>query len=288
MKNIINVVKNLPNSFDKFTAPARLKTKKYLPEIMLTGSLITGAAAIVTTVISSLKIKDKFEDIDEEYEDERENKKEKVKEVCKSYVTPASLAVTSTALGIGAFAKMKGRYIGAVAAYNGIKIAFDDYRERVVNDQGSEKDFEYMYGATTETETITKKEKKTEQHVDSILPGLSQYAIIWDEYLPDGTKNYQWDTNTNFNYMFLKTQESIANDLLKSRGHVFLNEVLDSIGYPHTQAGAVVGWVKGYGDDIIDFGLYNNETEKVKRFVNGNPNTIILDFNVDGVIYDLI
>ena len=38
----------------------------------------------------------------------------------------------------------------------------------------------------------------------------------------------------------------------------------------------------------IDFGIYNHHTDEVRAFVNGIENSILLDFNVDGVVYDLI
>jgi hypothetical protein len=79
------------------------------------------------------------------------------------------------------------------------------------------------------------------------------------------------------------------------------NEVYDLLGIPRTKAGAVVGWVKGHGDDFIDFGIFDDGVEgyrgvKVcdtigeerRDFVNGYRDSILLDFNVAGVIYDLI
>jgi hypothetical protein len=57
---------------------------------------------------------------------------------------------------------------------------------------------------------------------------------------------------------------------------------------PHSSAGAVVGWVLGNGDDYIDFGIWDPNNEKAREFVNGHEAAILLDFNVDGVIYDLI
>jgi hypothetical protein len=76
--------------------------------------------------------------------------------------------------------------------------------------------------------------------------------------------------------------------MLRVRGHVFLNEVYDALGIERTKAGSVVGWVMGEGRaNSIDFGLYDGR-ERARAFVNGYERTIILDFNVDGVIYDLI
>jgi Family of unknown function (DUF6353) len=46
----------------------------------------------------------------------------------------------------------------------------------------------------------------------------------------------------------------------------------------------VVGWLRdGEGDCYIDFGLFD---EKNERFALGWEQSIWLDFNVDGVIYD--
>ena len=88
--------------------------------------------------------------------------------------------------------------------------------------------------------------------------------------------------------MFLNGQQNFANDLLQARGHVFLNEVYDMLGIPRSQAGAVVGWVKEFGDGYVDFGIFDGKTSQARSFVNGEERNILLDFNVAGVIYDLI
>ena len=85
--------------------------------------------------------------------------------------------------------------------------------------------------------------------------------------------------------------ETFANDLLKARGRLFLNEVYRMLGIDETKAGQVVGWVYNpdnpTGDNFVDFGIYNMQRERVRAFVNGYEPNILLDFNVDGVIWDL-
>ena len=114
----------------------------------------------------------------------------------------------------------------------------------------------------------------------------SPYAIIFD----DG--NTGWDKDPELTKFFLIQQQNYANDLLKSRGHLFLNEVYDMLGAKRTKAGAQVGWVydekNASGDNFVDFGIFDINNPKARDFVNGYERVIILDFNVDGVILDLI
>jgi hypothetical protein len=58
----------------------------------------------------------------------------------------------------------------------------------------------------------------------------------------------------NVNYFFLKCQQNYANDMLKARGHMFLNEVYDMLGMLRSEAGAVL-LAYGRGDDYVNFGV---------------------------------
>ena len=97
----------------------------------------------------------------------------------------------------------------------------------------------------------------------------SKYAKKFDE------KNVNWDKNHEANLMFIKYCQQYANELLKIKGTVFLNEVYEMLGLPRLQEGCVVGWhydeKNPIGDNYIDFILSDII-----------PSNIILDFNVDG------
>jgi hypothetical protein len=63
------------------------------------------------------------------------------------------------------------------------------------------------------------------------------------------------------------------------------------LGLERSKAGAVVGWIlskNGETDNYIDFGVFDGKTQSARDFVNGFEGSILLDFNVDGVIYDKI
>lgn len=100
---------------------------------------------------------------------------------------------------------------------------------------------------------------------------MTDYERIFD------SNSQHWSPDVEFNLLFLRAQQNHWNDILKGRGHVFLNEVFESLGFSHTPAGAVVGWtLSGFGDGYIDFMPEEPEVEGGLR----------LDFNVDGVILD--
>jgi hypothetical protein len=171
-----------------------------------------------------------------------------------------------------------------MAAYKVLEQNFGNYRNRVIEKYGKEADKFFKTGVyEEEIKEIDENGKKVKKIVEKIDPnGVSQYARFFDE------SSNQWSKTPEYNLTFLKCQQNYANDLLKSRGHVFLNEVYDMIGVPRTQAGAVVGWILGEGDDYIDFGIFNGENMCNRDFVNGYERSVLLDFNVAGVIYDMI
>lgn len=112
---------------------------------------------------------------------------------------------------------------------------------------------------------------------------VSQYAKVFDD------ARAGWTKDPEYNLAFLKDQQNYCNDLLKAKGHLFLNEVYDILGIARTKAGAVVGWVyderNPIGDNVVDFGLMHDYNYD---FINGYENTAILDFNVDGNILNYI
>lgn len=115
---------------------------------------------------------------------------------------------------------------------------------------------------------------------------VSQYARIFDDSCVGWTKDSEYNMN------FLECQQNYCNDMLKARGHLFLNEVYDILGIPRTKAGTVVGWVYNeenpIGDNFVDFGIFDTNDERNSDFINGFKNTAILDFNVDGNILNYI
>lgn len=204
------------------------------------------------------------------------------RDLIKLYGPAVTLGVASIGCLVGAHGIMKKRNIALAAAYKTVEHSFSEYRKRVVSEFGEEKDREYRI--PMEKREVKDKETGKTKTVSHVNPNnISGYARFFDETCP------QWTKTPEYNLLFLRCQQNWANDLLQARGHVFLNEVYDSLGMPRSQAGSVVGWTLGKnGDNFVDFGIYDFENQKAREFVNGVERSILLDFNVDGVIYDLI
>lgn len=111
--------------------------------------------------------------------------------------------------------------------------------------------------------------------------GYSPYAVFFDE------TSAAWTKNPEFNKLFLLRQQDFANEKLRHRGYLFLNEVYDMLGLPRTRAGQLVGWTHDEknpcGDNYVDFGIFGVRNS---NFINGFEKSVLLDFNVDGNILD--
>jgi hypothetical protein len=173
----------------------------------------------------------------------------------------------------GSHVQMTRRNAALTATLASVSKAYDNYRARIIEEMGAEKEAK-IYGEAPDDVTEDGLEPKLNRNPNKYSP----YAVIFDE------ANVNWTKDPELNRLFVQSQMNYANHKLHARGHLFLNEVYDALGVERTKQGAVVGWVVGgEGDDYVDFGVFN-----APDFVNGWERSVILDFNVDGVIYNLI
>ena len=187
---------------------------------------------------------------------------------------------------------MKKRNVALSAAYLTVDKSFKEYKQRVVDRFGEEVEKEIRYGIKAEeiVETVVDEEGNettVTETVKTMNPTLySDYARFFDEASPC------WQNDPEYNLMFLRAQQQYANDLLRAKGRLFLNDVYEMLGIEKTKAGQIVGWVydreNPNGDNFVDFGIYDMSKERVRAFVNGYETNILLDFNVDGNIWDLM
>lgn len=296
-----------------------LVLKKYSPEILTAAGVIGTVGSTVLACKATLKVEDILDEakkksnlinavhngeieVDAEYTDKDYskdllvNRTQTAVKLIKLYGPAISLGALSIAAILGGQHILRKRNVAVMAAYKLCEESFNNYRSRVKEELGEEKDRQFYYGITEETvkekvkskdgkiKTVTKKVEKTPDHL------CSQYARFFDEANPN------WDKSPEQNMYFLKMVQNQMNDKLQARGHVFLNEVYDALGFERSEAGQFVGWIRNRdntameaSDGYIDFNIFDGKNYAKRAFVNGDERSILLDFNVDdGMIYDLI
>lgn len=293
-----------------------LQFRKHSPEILMVAGVVGTVASTVLACKATLKVNEVLEEkkntIDAihtclenetiEYTEEDSKKDLTILyaqtgiKLVKLYAPAVILGALSITSIVAGHRILKKRNLALAAAYAVVDKGFKDYRKRVVERFGEQLDKELRYNLKAkEIEEVVKDkdgnekvEKKLVNVVDSENPlnGVSEYAKFFDEV------STNWSKDPEYNLMFLRRQQDWANEKLKATGYLFLNEVYDMLGIPRTQAGQVVGWIydtkNPNGDNYVDFGIYDVHSEAKRGFVNGVERSILLDFNVDGVIYDKI
>lgn len=301
------------NKATRLLSSTQYQVKKHSPEILMVAGI---AGTIVGTVLAckaTTKVSEIIEEKNKNVEDVHTCLEEKPKEyteedskkdltiiyaqtgvkLFKLYAPAIGVMALSFASIIAGHKVLKKRNIAIAAAYAVVDKSFKQYRKNVIEEFGEGVDQQMRFGL--KSKEIKKKDKdgktvkETEYYIDpegNPLDNISEYARFFDA----SSENFAKDPE--YNMMFLRRQQDYANEMLKARGHLFLNEVYDLLDIPRSKAGQVVGWVydkngNTKGDNYVDFGLYRND-QGTRRFVNGLDYNILLDFNVDGVIYDLI
>ena len=290
-----------------------LKAIKHSPEILAGVGVVGVVGSLVMACKATTKLSDILEESKEQLDkikevaadpayEEKYSQDDAKKDTTITYVQTAmkvtklyapSVILCASSLGclLASNNILKKRNAALSAAYMTVDKSFKEYRKRVADRFGEEVEKEIRYNI--KAEEITKVDENGNEVTETVkvMDGTddpnsySDYARFFDESCA------AWQNDAEYNLTFLKAQQQYANDLLKARGRLFLNEVYRMLGIDETKAGQVVGWVYNpdnpTGDNFVDFGIYNMQRERVRAFVNGYEPNILLDFNVDGVIWDL-
>lgn len=303
MKNKTEIMK----SVNGVTSKAVMKLKKHSPEILV----VAGIAGTVVSAVLACKATTKVAEIldetkgtldtihegmetgainGQEYTTE-DGKKDTVVVYAQTGMKLAKLYAPAIILGTLSITSilasnniLRKRNVALGVAYAAIDKSFKEYRGRVIERFGEQVDTELKYGIKAkkfeeiEVDPETGKEKKVKKTVMVADPNLqSDYAVYFD------SKSRNYETNPDYNRMFLKAQQAFANDKLQTRGHLFLNEVLDDLDLPRTPAGQIVGWTKDGPDGYVNFRIV--EVERETEDGRHEP-TLLLDFNVEGNIWE--
>lgn len=210
----------------------------------------------------------------------------------KLYGPPATLMTVSIGCILGAHHIMKKRNVALMAAYKLVEEAFHNYRKRIVSEFGEQVDSRIYYGTEAIEGGPTMKitdENGNEREMELVNHNLSGFSRFFQEDKPDQLGGWdgstQWSKVHEYNLDFLKCKEEHFNNMLLIKGFVTVNDVYSELGFPPTEAGMICGWryKSDRGDGYISF---------KPRLIDGNwafgqnGSSILLDFNIDGVIFD--
>jgi hypothetical protein len=289
-----------------------LYLRKYSPEILMGAGVVGVVVGTVMACKATLRIDevtsksvDDLKRINEfhgnpdnaEKYTEEEYKKDiltvhvqRIWAIGKLYLPAATVGIGALACILGSHGIMSQRQVSLLAAYKLIDESFKGYRKRVTEKLGEDGERAIRYDLTEEKVTETTKDEngKKVKTVKTLYKKGPFSASMYARYF--NNSSVQWQKSKDHNIFFLKCVQNHFNDRLKATGNVFLNEVYDALGIPRSQEGAMVGWVldneRDTGDNYIDFGIFSPMNQD---YINHyEVDEILLDFNVDGEVYDLI
>lgn len=286
----MNVTKYIPNKVTQFAGKHVLTVQKHSPSLLFTAGVVGVVTGTVLACRATLQLEDILDETTEDVEsiknvsvDQDPNRKDiayayaiGTYRIAKLYAVPVGVTAVSIAALTSSHTQLTRRNTALTAAYAGVHRAYDEYRTRVREELGEEKERDLYFGVVEEKVKGADGKNELVKVVDP--NGLSVYARFFDE------TSVNWTKEPELNRLFVQCQQNYFNQLLHARGYVFLNEVYEALGMEWTPEGQIVGWmINQDGDNFIDFGMFDARSS---RFVNHAERSVLLDFNVDGVIFD--
>lgn len=291
-----------------YTGVARIS--KHAPTILS----ITASAGVIATGYLAWKAGTRFEDVEGRDWDRRKEclknadiipdedvpkieRKNRILFILDTVrtVAPAAIVGAATITMIYFSNSISKKRLAAMgAAYATLQTAFDGYKRTMVEALGKESVDKILKpklpNVGKSAEEILSSDNKSDaanvsDAVINSLKALSPYARVIAE-----ESSTCWDPNEDYTSQNLAAVQLWANRRLERKGHLFLNEVFDQLGLSRTREGAVVGWLKnGEGDNYVSFGDFDASIYRVPSddYTRVDSNFIV-DFNVDGVIWDRI
>jgi len=290
-------MKYVPKNLTRFGYRQLLKLDKNSPTILV----VSGVVGLTATAVMAARATRNLDPIIEDHAKKRvdigvlaTSERDEQQKIVRLYAeTAMHLSVLygptllvgglSTASVLYGHKILKGRHLATMAAYTGLMEQYQAYRARVSETVGSELERDIYAGAVGKWEDDpdhpgeSKLKSKFEKQTASYL------RPVFDE------SNRNWTPDPTANYLFLKGVQAHMNNMLNMRGHLFLFEVYDSLGIARPKESIVTGWlVGGHGDNYVDFGFMTDQSPQAVMFRNGAERSVWLNFNIDGVIWDLI
>ena len=297
--------KTLRKSFKK----AQLTVRKHSPEILMVAGVIGTVAGAVMACKETLELEDVLDECKQEKMELEEQyamceqysedalKKDQVKltikqvaKIVKLYAPSVIMEATSIGVIFASNDIMRKRNASMAAAYATLNSMYKRYRQNVIESYGEEVDKDMRFGVKHEKVTEI-DEDGNKVKIDARIVDLDNTALAISDYsrfFQMGCKGFDASSG-RYNLLYLKGIQAMFNNKLIADGYVMLNDVYRELGFDTIPEGWSIGWVydeaNPIGDNYIDFGLYEARN-KNQRAVNDWEPVILMDFNVDGNLYE--
>lgn len=287
------------------------KVKKYSPEILLGTGLICVVGGVVVACKQTQKAQEIMEaaaaekrvieaelaDQCNDYTEEQAAndlalvKKSTTKALVKTYAPVVGIELLGIACIGGSYGILKKRNVALLAAYEVLDDRFRKYRERAKQALGEDAENDIYRGLkhtdeTPDMEVLDKDGNTIGSVPGKELEGYGPYAMMFDEVNAPSV----WVKDPFANKNRIVTVRNWSQNYLDAHGYLFLNQVREWLGMQPIPEGQAVGWLsaKKGGSGYVDFGEQDTWRKTVYDFQHGYERSILLDPNVDGVIWDKI
>lgn len=295
------ITKFIPEKLTRAVGRASLQASKNSPKYLFVGGVVGVVGATVLACKATLKVEDvlvehqkimlDIKTVQHATYSEQDRQHDRTLLFVKTTVTLVKLygpAIILGSLSIAAITKshtiLTERNAALSAAYAGLDATFGQYRDRVRKALGDDEEEKIYRDARTTVEKIDGQKVKTSV-------GGGNGGIYSELYSADTTHNFHVGSH-EANIMTLRQRENYLNDRLRMRGHLYLNEALEELGFDHTEEGSVVGWLwkpedtSHSGYSFVSLGCWgDDERTSINPLMMNSEDGIFLDFNVVGEIY---
>lgn len=232
----------------------------------------------------------------EDYEkDVRIVKRSTRKKLIRAWIPVGTLGAASVISVLSGYRILNGRYAATAAAYKTLEAGYDRLRDNVKEKYGEEELRHLEALSPDEVKAISQKQAeargKTGQKARRGGWEKCGQVMVFDDY-SEHWRRY-WTPDMALEYLRIKNNQ--LYDILKIRGHLFVNEIADMLGLPRTAEGQVEGYIDVPGTsperkrDIL--GLDRLTEEQLREILSTERNDDIripLYIEPDGIVFDLI
>lgn len=277
-------IKGIGQAITRSASKAGLKLKVHSPQILVIG----GVVGLVAAGIIACKQTPKAMKINEQKNDQIEAVKkaltgemvpedgseftekdakhetkviymQAIRRYVKCYGPAVVLATLSIVSILGGFRILNGRYVATAATLAGVENKFAQYRDRVKEELGAEKENLIFTNSEKKPVKAYDLNKQTGEVEEVIRDGAvvknfdinDPYCFIFDS----ANAPYTWNRTPGYNYMFLTKIQCDLNERLKAKGYLTLNQVLEALGMQPVDHGLVAGWLADDPGVSVEFNI---------------------------------